>query len=198
MSEIVSTPPREINPYRSHFACRAPSTMRPTPRFTRQPHGYIPCPAFRSVSRARPAIRRSPRRREPPHSATPASSAVLRNRRGWLLRFLLRAQPHHLHRNGGSPAARPRRSRRRQPPDFSIDLDIPRSGAERKVAVAIWGHTGAAYEKPCRSGVLVSWGRPQKSSRQVQIGLAIRASLLYMETNSASHAYLGPRVHDAN
>ena len=34
LSEIVSTPPREINPYRIHFACRAPSTMRPTPRFT--------------------------------------------------------------------------------------------------------------------------------------------------------------------
>ena len=114
----------------------------PYPALHRQPLGYSPCLASRPVSRARPAIRRSHRRREPPPSGTPASSAPLRNRRGWLLRFLLRAQPHHLDRNGGPPAARPRRSRRRQPPDFSIDRDIPRSGAALKVAAASRRHTG--------------------------------------------------------
>ena len=31
---IVLTPPRDINPHRNHFSCRAPSRMHPAPRCT--------------------------------------------------------------------------------------------------------------------------------------------------------------------
>ena len=177
MSEIVCTPPREINPYRNHFACRAPSTMRPTPRFTGNRLATAPArPPDRSPALGPPSadlpvgenLRTRPLPHLPPSCGIGAAgccdSCCARNP---ITSTATVVRPPLDHEEQGDVSLPISASIWTFPGAERHGRLRPPSGAHRGgVRKALWGWGFGAL------GATV-----KKSSRQAQIGLAIRGSL---------------------